>query len=112
QAWLVKPLLWAMAAAVIVHGLLTWLQKYVLLRLETKLALVTSSRFFTHILQLPAAYFGQRFSGEIGSRVMINDKVAQMVLGRLAGMVIDSMMTILYVQLQLVQNLALVHSSR
>ena len=85
QAWLVKPLLWAMAATVVVHGLLTWLQKRALLRLETKLALVTSSRFFTHILQLPAAYFGQRFSGEIGSRVAINDRVAQMVSGRLAG---------------------------
>ena len=107
QAWLVKPLLWAMFATLIVHGLLTWLQKYVLLRLETKLALVTSSRFFTHILQLPAAYFGQRFSGEIGSRVMINDKVAQMVSGRLAGMVIDSMMTIFYAALMFVYDITL-----
>ena len=107
QTWLVKPLLWAMFATLIVHGLLTWLQKYVLLRLETKLALVTSSRFFTHILQLPAAYFGQRFSGEIGSRVMINDKVAQMVSGRLAGMVIDSMMTIFYAALMFVYDITL-----
>ena len=107
QAWLVKPLLWAMAATVVVHGLLTWLQKYALLRLETKLALVTSSRFFTHILQLPAAYFGQRFSGEIGSRVMINDRVAQMVSGRLAGMVIDCVMTIFYAGLMFVYDVTL-----
>jgi NHLM bacteriocin system ABC transporter peptidase/ATP-binding protein len=107
QAWLVKPLLWAMAATVVVHGLLTWLQKHALLRLETKLALVTSSRFFTHILQLPAAYFGQRFSGEIGSRVMINDRVAQMVSGRLAGMVIDSLMTVFYAALMFVYDVTL-----
>jgi NHLM bacteriocin system ABC transporter peptidase/ATP-binding protein len=107
QAWLVKPLLWAMFATLIVHGTLTWMQKHVLLRLETKLALVTSSKFFTHILQLPAAYFGQRFSGEIGSRVMINDKVAQMVSGRLAGMVIDSMMTIFYAALMFVYDVTL-----
>ena len=49
---------------------LTWLQKYYLLRLETKLALLHSSQFFNHILRLPAAYFGQRFAGEIGSRVL------------------------------------------
>ncbi len=107
QAWLVKPLLWAMAATVVVHGFLTWLQKHTLLRLETKLSLTTSSRFFTHILQLPAAYFGQRFSGEIGSRVMINDRVAQMVSGRLAGMVIDSMMTVFYAGLMFLYDVTL-----
>ncbi len=36
---------WAMAGAVVVHGVLTWLQEYYLLRLETKLALTTSSQF-------------------------------------------------------------------
>jgi NHLM bacteriocin system ABC transporter peptidase/ATP-binding protein len=87
--------------------MLTWLQKHALLRLETKLALVTSSKFFTHILQLPAAYFGQRFSGEIGSRVMINDRVAQMVSGRLAGMVIDSLMTVFYAALMFVYDVTL-----
>ena len=41
------------------------------------------------MLQLPAAYFGQRFAGEIGSRVLINDKVAKIVSGKLATTVID-----------------------
>jgi ABC-type bacteriocin/lantibiotic exporter with double-glycine peptidase domain len=72
---------------------LTWLQRYYLLRLETRLALGTSSRFFNHILRLPAAYFGQRFAGEIGSRVQINDKVAKVISGKLATTVIDSVMT-------------------
>jgi NHLM bacteriocin system ABC transporter peptidase/ATP-binding protein len=99
QQWMVKPLLWAMAATVVIHGTLTFLQKHVLLRLETKLSLVTSSRFFNHILRLPAAYFGQRFSGEIGSRVMINDRVAMMVSRRLTATVIDSIMTVFYAAL-------------
>lgn len=105
QTWLVKPLLWAMAATIVVHGMLTFLQKHVLLRLETKLSLVTSSQFFNHILRLPAAYFGQRFSGEIGSRVLINDRVAMMLSRRFVATVIDSLMTLFYAALMFTYDL-------
>lgn len=104
QDWLITPLLWAMAGAVAVQGMLAWLQEHYLLRLETKLALSTSSRFFDHILRLPAAYFGQRFAGEIGSRVMINDKVARVVSGKLATTAIDSVMTLFYFSLMCVYD--------
>lgn len=101
QQWLVRPLLVAMAATIVVQSILAWLQQRYLLRLETKLALATSSRFFQHILRLPAAYFGQRFAGEIGSRVAINDKVARVISGKLATTAIDSLMTVFYVVLML-----------
>ena len=99
QEWMVRPLLWFMAATIAIQAVLTWLQRYYLLRLETKLALGTSSRFFNHILRLPAAYFGQRFAGEIGSRVQINDDVARVIGGKLATTVIDSILTIFYATL-------------
>jgi NHLM bacteriocin system ABC transporter peptidase/ATP-binding protein len=96
QGWMVGPLLWAMAATIVIQMVLKWLQEYYLLRLETKLSLATSSRFFTHILRLPAAYFYQRYAGEIGSRLLINDKVAKVISGRLATTMIDSVMTVFY----------------
>jgi len=99
QSWLIFPLLWVMAGTLLAKGTLTWLQEYYLLRLETKLALSTSSDFFNHILRLPAAYFGQRFSGEIGSRVGINDKVATTISGKLAATFIDVTMTVFYAAL-------------
>jgi NHLM bacteriocin system ABC transporter peptidase/ATP-binding protein len=99
QEWMVRPLLWFMVATIAIQAILTWLQRYYLLRLETKLALGTSSRFFNHILRLPAAYFGQRFAGEIGSRVSINDDVARIIGGRLATTVIDSILTVFYAAL-------------
>jgi NHLM bacteriocin system ABC transporter peptidase/ATP-binding protein len=99
QQWLLRPLLLAMLAALVVQGSLTWLQKHYLLRLETKLALSTSSRFFTHILRLPATYFAQRYSGEVGSRVLINDEVAQVLSGKLAATVVDSFLIVFYAAL-------------
>lgn len=107
QSWMVKPLMIMMGLTLVIQGILTWLQEYYLLRLETKLALSTSSDFFNHILRLPAAYFGQRFAGEIGSRVQINDKVATVVGGKLATTAIDSVMTIFYAILMLLYDVGL-----
>ncbi|MGE5244848.1 MAG: NHLP family bacteriocin export ABC transporter peptidase/permease/ATPase subunit [Betaproteobacteria bacterium] len=107
QGWMVKYLLWFMVGTFVVQGVLTWLQKYYLLRLETKLALGTSSDFFNHILRLPAAYFGQRFAGEIGSRVQINDHVAKVVSGKLASTMIDLVMTLFYAVLMCLYSVSL-----
>jgi NHLM bacteriocin system ABC transporter peptidase/ATP-binding protein len=80
----VGPLVTGMVATAAVLGFLTWLQQHFLLRLETRLALGTSTKFFWHVLRLPMPFFTQRFPGEIASRVGINDRVAQMLSGELA----------------------------
>jgi NHLM bacteriocin system ABC transporter peptidase/ATP-binding protein len=85
-----------MGLTAVLRMALTWLQEYYLLRLETKLALTTSSTFFNHILRLPVAYFAQRFAGEIGSRVMINNKVATTVGGKLSTTLLDCILVVFY----------------
>ena len=92
--WL-RPLLVGMAVAALARGILTWLQQRSLLRLQTKLALASSSRFFWHVLRLPMEFYYQRFPGEIGSRVQINDKVAGLLSGQFAVTVI-SLVTIVF----------------
>ncbi len=99
RAAIVKPLLLGMGITICLQAVLTWLQSYFLLRLETKLALQNSSHFFTHILRLPVGYFAQRFAGEIGSRVSINDKVAAVVSGKLATTAIDMFLVTFYAAL-------------
>ena len=99
RASIVKPLLLGMGVTLVLQAILTWLQQYFLLRLETKLALQTSSKFFNHILRLPVGYFAQRFAGEIGSRVAINDKVASVVSGKLATTAIDCFLVVFYAAL-------------
>jgi NHLM bacteriocin system ABC transporter peptidase/ATP-binding protein len=93
---IIRPLMLGMVLTALLNMALTGLQQHALLRLETKLALKTSARFFTHVLRLPINYFAQRFAGEIGSRVGINDKVATMIGGKLATTVIDSILVVFY----------------
>lgn len=100
ETWIV-PLLGGMALTALLRAALTWLQQYYLLRLETKLALTTSSRFFWHILRLPIEFFSQRYGGEIGARVSLNDRVAQLLSGQLATTVINTLMVAFYVFLML-----------
>jgi len=91
RQWL-KPLLLVMAATAILHALLTYLQQHGLLRMEMKLALGASSRFFWHILRLPMEFFSQRFAGDICSRIEINDDVAVLLSGDLATSLVNILM--------------------
>jgi NHLM bacteriocin system ABC transporter peptidase/ATP-binding protein len=104
---LLRPLLIGMAATGVVRMILVWLQTYFLLRLETKLAITMSSQFFNHILRLPVSYFSQRFAGEIGSRVSINDKIANIVSGRLATTALDCILIVFYAILMFLYSVPL-----
>jgi NHLM bacteriocin system ABC transporter peptidase/ATP-binding protein len=83
DSW-VRPLLVVMGITALVQMILTWLRQHYLLRLETKLALHTSCKFLWHTIKLPYEFFTQRYAGEIGNRVGINDKVANLLSGELA----------------------------
>jgi ATP-binding cassette subfamily C protein len=97
----VRPLLIGMLLTAGLNGLLLRLQLRYLRRLKVKLAVGMASRFIWHLLHLPASYYAQRFSGEISSRVPLNDTVADVLSGRLATTVIDSLMLVLSVALML-----------
>jgi len=85
----VKPILLGLGLTSLASMVLTYLQQYFLLRFETKLALTTSLRFFRHVLHLPVEFFSQRFGGEIGSRVAINDKVAKVLSEQVATLLMQ-----------------------
>lgn len=98
QDWL-PGLLLAMGMTAVIRAVLTWLQQHYLLRLETRLALSTSSAFMWHVLSLPIEFFLQRFHGEISSRVRINDRVAQLLSGELATAVLNLILVFFYAAL-------------
>lgn len=88
------PLLIAMGVTALLTSALTWLQQSYLLRFEMKLALASSSRFFWHVLRLPVQFFTHRYAGEVGSRVALNDRVAQLLSGDLATTVLQALVVI------------------
>ncbi len=92
----VMPLLLIMAGVLAINAVLVYLQQYYLLKLETKLALATSSRFLWHVFHLPISFFTQRYSGEIGNRVSLNDKVARLLSGDLANAVLNVIIVVFY----------------
>ncbi|MGE3803931.1 MAG: NHLP family bacteriocin export ABC transporter peptidase/permease/ATPase subunit [Gemmataceae bacterium] len=97
----VKPLLVAMGITALLSAAFTALQRYYLLRLENKLALTSSYRFFDHILRLPIEFYQQRYGGEVGTRVQLNDRVSQLLSGELATTVFNLLTVVFFVILML-----------
>ncbi|MGI8604336.1 MAG: NHLP family bacteriocin export ABC transporter peptidase/permease/ATPase subunit [Verrucomicrobiales bacterium] len=104
--WL-RPLLLGMGICAVIQVILGYLQQYFLLRFETKLALTSSAKFFTHVLRLPIEFFAQRYAGEIGSRVQINDKVANIIADKLIQTIIDLVMLTFYAALMFLYSVPL-----
>ncbi|MEW6363693.1 MAG: NHLP family bacteriocin export ABC transporter peptidase/permease/ATPase subunit [Acidobacteriota bacterium] len=98
DSW-IKPLLLAMGLTAVMRGVLTWLQQRFLLRLQTRMTLSSSSKFLWHVLHLPIEFFSQRFGGEIGSRVAINDRIGQLLSGDLATSVLNLVTLVFYAAL-------------
>lgn len=106
EAWLM-PLLLGMGLTGLLRGILTWMQKYYLLRLQTKIALSTSGQFMWHVLRLPVEFFNQRSAGDISSRMQSNDKVAALLSGQLASNTLNLIMIVFYFILMVQYSLML-----
>jgi NHLM bacteriocin system ABC transporter peptidase/ATP-binding protein len=94
-----RPLLVAMTAIAILRAAFTWMQQHALLRLEQKLSIGGSARFFWHILGLPAEFFSQRYAGDIAGRVELNDRIASLLAGDLATNFANVLMAVFYAAL-------------
>jgi NHLM bacteriocin system ABC transporter peptidase/ATP-binding protein len=82
--WLV-PMLIGMAITAAFRAILTAARQSLLLRLQTKLAVVMISRFLWHVLSLPVEFFTQRHAGDIASRVGSNEQIARLLSSGIAA---------------------------
>ena len=90
------PLIAGMVLTACLRGVLVWLQHTYLLRLQTKIALTHSARFFWHILHLPIAFFQQRYAGDISERIEANDRVAQLLSNELTASIVGLLTLVFY----------------
>lgn len=103
----IQPLLVGMLLTAFLQGILTWLQQNCILRAETKLALVSSARFFNHVFALPMRFFTMRQAGEISNRVQLNDQVSSMLAGELSTRSLNVLLIVFYALLMLRYDLIL-----
>lgn len=103
DSW-VRPLLVGMALTAVLRGVLTYLRRRYLLRLEVKLAVTQGSRFMWHVLRLPVEFYSQRYAGEIGSRVASTDRVAEILSSRFSTNAIDLAMIVFFGALMLMYD--------
>ncbi|NJO02944.1 MAG: NHLP family bacteriocin export ABC transporter peptidase/permease/ATPase, partial [Bacteroidia bacterium] len=78
-----------------------------LLRLETKMSLANTARFFWHVLRLPVDFFYQRYAGDIGSRVDTNNEVAHLISNQFAKNLLDLLMVFFFFLVMLQYSLVL-----
>jgi NHLM bacteriocin system ABC transporter peptidase/ATP-binding protein len=95
------PLVLGMGITAIFRGLLTWLREYYLLKLQNKIAVTESGKFLWHVLRMPVEFFSQRSAGDISSRMLSNNTVAEVISGQLTATVLNIVMLIFYFILML-----------
>ena len=93
------PVVGAMAAAGGLVYLLTWLQQRCLRRLSAQLSVTQADPVLTRLLQLPIAYFGHRFPGDLTARMQLIDEVAGAASGQIVRLAIELVMSGLFLGL-------------
>ncbi len=93
--WL-HPFLTIMALGILFMLIFSWFKKYYILRMHYKLSITSSLEFLCHCLRLPFQYFGQRFPGDISSRVDLNSKVANLIANNFASNFLNLFLVVIY----------------
>jgi ATP-binding cassette, subfamily C, bacterial len=86
-----------MLTTIIVLGLLTYMQGFILNRLNIKLAIQFSCNTLWLMLRLPYSFFTQHYPGELTYRVTLNDNVSYYITGSLVALIIDVILVVAYV---------------
>ena len=93
--WLM-PLLGTMLVLAIVFGVTSVLNAVYFVRIQGKIAVVSSSRFMRHLLHLPMGFYAQRMVGDLQQRQSANEIVAMSLVSQLAPVLVNGVMLILY----------------
>ncbi len=71
-------------------------ERFLIVRLKTKIAVELSASFLWKLLHLPMTFFSQRYTGDIASRIESNMNIADSLSNKLMSAVVDVCMDFLY----------------
>ena len=98
--WLM-PVILIMLLVAVVSGTASVIKAVVLMKIRGKSAVVSSSRFFRHLLRLPIGFYEQRSVGDIQMRQNDNETIVYTLIGQLAPVLINAVMLVFYVAVML-----------
>ena len=104
--WLV-PLLVFMGVMAVILGVASIINAVYLVRIQGKIAVVSSSRFMRHLLHLPVGFYSQRMVGDLQQRQSANETIAFALVGQLAPVLINAVMLVLYLVIMLQYSILL-----
>ena len=94
DSWLIL-LVSGMLITALFRSILSFFQEKYLVKIENKISVVSSYKFFEHVLKLPIDFFWQRYSGEIGNGIHLNDRLG-ILLGEMILAGVNVIIVIFY----------------
>ena len=104
--WLI-PFIIAFTALSAIQIIISVLQLVYNNRISGKLAVVGSTSFMWKVLRMPMEFFSQRMSGDILSRQVSNETIANNLVNTFAPLFLNSIMMVFYFVVMIRYNLAL-----
>jgi NHLM bacteriocin system ABC transporter peptidase/ATP-binding protein len=90
------PLLGAMCIATVISLVVEWINAIYTLKINGKLAVVSNSEYFWHVLKLPMEFFSQRMAGDISMRQSANEEIANTMVSVIAPLLLNTVMMLFY----------------
>jgi ABC-type bacteriocin/lantibiotic exporter with double-glycine peptidase domain len=90
------PFLGAMCIAAVISLVVSWINAIYTLKINGKLAVVSNSEYFWHVLKLPMEFFSQRMAGDISMRQSTNEGIANTLVSVIAPLFLNTVMMLFY----------------
>ncbi|MBP3262411.1 NHLP family bacteriocin export ABC transporter peptidase/permease/ATPase subunit [Pseudobutyrivibrio sp.] len=101
--WL-YPFMMLMIVIGILHIIVAWIQAIYSLKINGKMAVISSCSYMWKVLRLPMEFFSQRLAGDIQGRLLLNSSIAKTLVNTFGPLLINSIMMVLYLCLMLTQS--------
>ena len=93
--WL-RPLLFGLAFAAVLRGLLSWLEGHALARLQWKLGMALGVGLTWHVLRLPPRFFAQRYAGDVVTRLQAAEQICALISRQASTLFVSGLAAVFY----------------